>query len=244
MTAETNAEAKAESGWDRRRSRISAHIEQVALRAFAERGYANVTVADVAEASGMSPRTVARYFPNKEDMLLAFPRRMAEDAKQGLQLLVGSDDPVSGVWELWKTQAQTNARELQNALTWVQAVQSAPEVGRRVPGEQRSEIQGVILGLCADALGVDPADDLRPALLASTLMAANEAICMFWMTTGATGDLPTLFDEGRRALSSDLAALTGSGKLVSLPAKGRKPRAAGKVASMKRPQTLEKRRIT
>lgn len=240
MTAET----KVESGWDRRRSRIAAHVEQIALRAFAERGYANVTVADVAEASGMSPRTVARYFPNKEDMLLAFPRRMAEDAKQGLQLLVGSDDPVSGVWELWKKQAHNNARELQNALTWIQAVRSAPDVGRRVPGEQRSEIQGVILNLCADALGVDPADDLRPALLASTLMAANEAICMFWMATGATGDLSTLFDEGRRALGSDLAALNGSGKLVGLPAKGRKPRAAGTATSKKRPQALDRRQAT
>jgi AcrR family transcriptional regulator len=220
------AEVKAESGWDRRRSRIAAHVEQVALEAFAEHGYANVTVADVAEASGMSPRTVARYFPNKEDMLLAFPRRMAEDARRGLQALVGSDDPVTGVWELWKTQAQSNAMELKTFVTWMTAVQSAPDVGRRVPGEQRNEIQEVIVNLCADALGVDPHKDVRPVLLASTLMAANEAICTFWMTTGADKDLPTLFEEGRRAMSTDLATLHVNADLVALPTKAKAKRSA------------------
>jgi AcrR family transcriptional regulator len=203
----TSAELKVENGWDRRRSRVAAHIEKVALDAFAASGYANVTVADVATASGISARTVARYFPSKEDLLLAFPRRMSEDAREGLATLKGSDDPVSGVWELWKQQAQSNAAELPAFLSWIRALQTAPEIGARVPGEQRREIADVIVELCAEALGVDAVRDLRPVLLANTLMAANEAVCNFWMATGATSDLVALFDDARNALMTDLATL-------------------------------------
>jgi AcrR family transcriptional regulator len=202
----------AESGWDRRRSRVGAHIERVALELFADRGYSSTTVADVAESSGVSARTVARYFPMKEDMLLAFPRRMAEDARQRLADLKGTADPIQGVWELWRDQAINNADQLQIMVPWVVALGTAPDVAARIPGEQRREIQGVIVDLCADALGVDPATDLRPALLAATLMAANEAVCLYWMDTGATADLPALFDEAREALRTDLASLHGKRK--------------------------------
>jgi AcrR family transcriptional regulator len=196
-----------ESGWDRRRSRVGSHIEKVALELFATRGYAGTTVAEVADAAGVSARTVARYFPMKEDMLLAFPRRMGEDARQRLTALKGSSDPIHGVWEVWKQQAASNADQLQVMVTWMGALATAPDVGARVPGEQRRDIQGVIVDLCAEALGVTPDTDLRPAVLAATLMAANEAVCLYWMQSGATSDLPTLFDEAREALRTDLASL-------------------------------------
>ncbi|MCU1592824.1 MAG: putative TetR family transcriptional regulator [Frankiales bacterium] len=199
--------ATTESGWDRRRSRVGSHIERVALELFATHGYANTTVADVADAAGVSARTVARYFPMKDDMLLAFARRMGEDARHGLDALKGSADPIHGVWELWKQQAANNADQMQVMVLWMKALATAPDVGARVPGEQRREVQEVVVQLCAEALGVDPHTDLRPALLAATLMAANEAVCLFWMQSGATADLPGLFDEAREALRTELASL-------------------------------------
>lgn len=211
----TVVELKAENGWDRRRSRVAGHIESVAHGLFATHGYAAVTVADVAEAAGVSARTVARYFTAKEDMLLALPRRMTEDAREGLEALRGSADPVMGVWELFKEQAARGNNQLPGVALWVRALHTAPDVAARVIGEQRREVMSVITELCADALGVDTAEDLRPSLLATTLLAANEAVCNFWMATGATRDLQELFDEARGSLASDIARLH----------RGRRPRA-------------------
>lgn len=45
-------------------------IQAVAVRLFTERGYDAVTVADVAEAASVSPMTVYRHFPTKEDLVL------------------------------------------------------------------------------------------------------------------------------------------------------------------------------
>lgn len=40
------------------------------MRLFTGRGYDAVTVADVAEAAGVSAMTVYRHFPTKEDLVL------------------------------------------------------------------------------------------------------------------------------------------------------------------------------
>lgn len=45
-------------------------IQAHAVRLFTERGYDATTVTDVAEAAGVSPMTVYRHFPTKEDLVL------------------------------------------------------------------------------------------------------------------------------------------------------------------------------
>jgi AcrR family transcriptional regulator len=58
---------------ERSRERRRAAIEQAALRLFAERGYETTTLAQVAEAAEVSPRTVSLYFPSKLDLALSYP---------------------------------------------------------------------------------------------------------------------------------------------------------------------------
>ncbi|MCE4026476.1 TetR/AcrR family transcriptional regulator [Microbacterium sp. Au-Mic1] len=51
----------------RRKAATAGEIAAEAARLFAERGVAQVTAAEIAEASGVSLRTFYRYFPTKED---------------------------------------------------------------------------------------------------------------------------------------------------------------------------------
>ncbi len=46
-------------------------IADIALRLFAQHGYSQVTMRDVAEASGVSRATIFRYFSKKENLILA-----------------------------------------------------------------------------------------------------------------------------------------------------------------------------
>lgn len=45
-------------------------IQAHAVRLFTERGYDATTVTDVAKTAGVSPMTVYRHFPTKEDLVL------------------------------------------------------------------------------------------------------------------------------------------------------------------------------
>ena len=56
---------------DRQRAQIRADISRAAFRLFIERGYDAVTTEEIATAAGVSPRTLFRHVPTKEELLLA-----------------------------------------------------------------------------------------------------------------------------------------------------------------------------
>src|SRR3954453_18348589 len=56
---------------ERKKQATREQIARVAMKLFARRGFDQVTVAEVADAAGVSEKTVFNYFPAKED--LVFP---------------------------------------------------------------------------------------------------------------------------------------------------------------------------
>ncbi|WP_454855214.1 TetR family transcriptional regulator [Promicromonospora soli] len=60
------------------RDAVRARITEVALDLFAEHGFDQVTVDQIAGAAGMSGRTFHRYFPAKEDVVVGEPERWGE----------------------------------------------------------------------------------------------------------------------------------------------------------------------
>src|SRR4051812_44688099 len=51
-----------------KKQRTRRELADTAMRLFASRGFDHVTVAEVAEAAGVSEKTVFNYFPTKEDL--------------------------------------------------------------------------------------------------------------------------------------------------------------------------------
>jgi len=54
---------------ERKKQKTRATIVDVALRLFARNGYQQTTIAQIAEAADVSPRTVSTYFPAKEEIV-------------------------------------------------------------------------------------------------------------------------------------------------------------------------------
>lgn len=55
---------------ERQRVQTQRLIQEHAIRLFIERGYDRTTVGDVAAAAGVSPMTLYRHFPTKQDLVL------------------------------------------------------------------------------------------------------------------------------------------------------------------------------
>src|SRR6476660_8588687 len=54
---------------ERKKQATREQIARVAMQLFAKRGFDAVTVAEVADAAGVSEKTVFNYFPVKEDLV-------------------------------------------------------------------------------------------------------------------------------------------------------------------------------
>src|SRR2546430_12316187 len=69
-------------------------ILRAAIDVFAERGYFNARVADVARAAGVAAGTVYLYFKSKDDLLVSiFERSMRESLTAGREAVADLSDP-------------------------------------------------------------------------------------------------------------------------------------------------------
>lgn len=68
--SEPSAEAPPKPGLrERKKARTKAAIQEHAVRLFREQGFAATTIEQIAEVAEVSPSTVFRYFPTKEDLV-------------------------------------------------------------------------------------------------------------------------------------------------------------------------------
>ena len=97
---------------ERSKARRRAAIIRAAYELFAERGYDATTVADIAGAAEVSPRTIAMYFPAKQDIAMS----RVDDAVASLTAAVDGRAPgetVTGVLRRWLLATQTGPEDLE-----------------------------------------------------------------------------------------------------------------------------------
>ncbi|MEU4387507.1 TetR family transcriptional regulator [Promicromonospora sp. NPDC023805] len=75
------------------RDAMRARITEIALDLFAEHGFDQVTVDQIAAAAGMSGRTFHRYFPAKEDVVVGEPEQWGEFVRDAFAARP-ADEPV------------------------------------------------------------------------------------------------------------------------------------------------------
>jgi AcrR family transcriptional regulator len=85
---------------ERSRARRRDAIIRAAYRLFAERGYDATTIVGIAEAAEVAPRTVAMYFPSKQDIALSRFSAAAESLTAAMRER-GPDETVTDVLRRW-----------------------------------------------------------------------------------------------------------------------------------------------
>jgi AcrR family transcriptional regulator len=81
----------------RRREEVALVIESAALDLFAVRPIGEVTVEEIALRAGVAVRTIYRYFPSKDDIFLAYPRRAADQLAELVKVRPVSETPFEAV---------------------------------------------------------------------------------------------------------------------------------------------------
>jgi AcrR family transcriptional regulator len=141
-------------------------LEGIALELFAERGYREVTVDDIAVVAGSSARTLFRYFPSKEDYLLGYPRRLCAQATADIDALKPSDEPLITIWSFLRQRLIETPPDLDSMTLWRRAADNSPDMIARIRGERFDAIRDAATRYCEASMNVDASIDPQPRLLA------------------------------------------------------------------------------
>jgi AcrR family transcriptional regulator len=217
MGAETRAQssepARSTRSYDlreRKRTRTRLMIQGEALRLFAEKGYAQTTVEELADAAAISPRTFFRYFPSKEDVVL-----WDEYDPEAAELLAArpSDEPAAESFcaIVRETLGGLLRRDPDQLLTKVRLLSSVPELRARFLEMQASwlsstESPGSEMMAAAFAHR-HVADDRQLRVTVGALSAALTIAIDEWQRDGGKSDLLSLFDQTVDALVAGIGEL-------------------------------------
>lgn len=146
-------------------------IADVATGLFVARGFDAVTVAEIAEAAGVSKMTVFNYFPRKEDLYL--DRHL--DRLRELESVVRdrpASEPVATAMRRYHHELLAKQHPLSGAIQGVlgfwTVLQSSPALMSRLV-EQEHEIAEMLAGVLAEESGDEFAARLTANLLTATI---------------------------------------------------------------------------
>lgn len=88
----------------RRRQQTRDEIHQSAVELVLERGFADVTVEDIAQSAGISPRTFFNYFPTKQEAIFPGPPMLSPEAVEAF--VAGKNSLSADLQELCANYAQ------------------------------------------------------------------------------------------------------------------------------------------
>ncbi len=169
---------------ERRHEQTRADIVDAAFRLFAQHGYRNVTMEEIAAAAGVSRSTAYRRFPTKEDVVLDVPKRWLgafDEARVGLP-------PDTSLADALGTCVVAVAAHIDDHLDLVRTayhvLDEAPHL--RVSGVATAEWVERVVAVVSAFSDFEPE---RAAIVAGAYLGAIDAMMARWAGDGGTGSV-------------------------------------------------------
>ena len=212
---------------ERHRKRTAADLEEAALSLFSERGFDAVTIDDIAAAADVSRRTFFRYYGSKEDVILSDHPKRLDELQAALDRRPAEESTLAALRHAIMSLADTYEEQREHMLRRFSLMMTTPALEARSLCLQRNW-ETAVTEMLADRMGVDPAADLRPGVVASTTMAAMRIATANWLAKGGESDLNAivaaaldLLDGGLQAAAAPPVMRKRSAKGASAPARPR-----------------------
>ena len=170
-------------------------------------GYAGLTTAKVAAASGESKALISYHFGSKDGLVTAAGRELGETITE--QILIGVEGArtveeivagaLAGAWRLLEQDAR-----LPRVYFDLNAVSVVEDEIRNVMREVKSGFRTVLVGLLREA--DDPVSSRAAPALAVLIIAGIEGLCLEWIERGDTADLRRAKELFVRSIVGGLAS--------------------------------------
>jgi len=145
-------------------------ILRAAIDVFAERGFFNAQVADVARAAGVAAGTVYLYFRGKDDLLVSiFERTMRAAIADGRACVAPLADPIAQLREIARVHLDRMGRDRSLAVVFQVELRQSTKFMERFSSTLLREYLGIIRGIIAAGQASGAFRKERNATLASKL---------------------------------------------------------------------------
>lgn len=151
---------------ERKKRQTREKIARVGLELFAERGYDETTLADIADAADVSPRTIFAYYESKEDILLCEEDAFIDRLKQMLEERPPGTTTIDTIREFLASIEPPD----EQAVLRKKVMSGTPALEMRLRA-RHSQLEPMLVKSIARDLGAGP-DDTRPLLIAASMTAA------------------------------------------------------------------------
>jgi AcrR family transcriptional regulator len=202
---------------ERKKRRTREALTDAAYELFRANGFDATTVDQIAEAVEVSSRTFFRYFTSKEDVALALADEQTTAMLEGfaaqpadVPVLTAMRRAAVAVVRAYEAEAgdADRYRRMQGLISASPALMAAC-IER---GAARLDELARLIGV---RMGVDPAADPRPCLVASVVLCAVQTAITAWRATGRAESDAELVEQAFDLLSAGLDYPAAQGVAVT-----------------------------
>ena len=163
-------------------------ILRAATHVFAQRGFFNAQVADVAKAAGVAAGTVYLYFRSKDDLLVSlFERTMKDAIAEGRAALAGTVDPRERLSRIARLHLERLGRDRDLAVVFQVELRQSTKFMERFSSSYLREYLGIIREAveAGQAAGLFRRD-VSATTAAKILFGALDEMATNWMLSRRT----------------------------------------------------------
>jgi len=188
----------------RRISRIDKRqrILEAAISVFANKGYSNATIADVAKKAKIASGTVYLYFQNKDDLLVKCMHELMDSKLTEIKAEIeNSPSAREAIYLFFVKHIELFTKNPDFARFMVVEIRQSAEFYERYPSfNPLNEYIEYVQALAEKAVLEKSMKDLDPRALALLIIGAMDLTLTQWLIGGQTFDLQTMTDNIRMIL--------------------------------------------
>jgi AcrR family transcriptional regulator len=179
-------------------------LEQAALRLFAQQGYEQTTVEDIAEAADVAVRTFFRYFSSKQDVLFGdvVTDRITR-LRSDLANRPEDEDPIDSVRAVLDLLDFKGPDEEEAIMARLELMAAQPSLVTRYL-EIVDELRSVMVDFVAERTGLDPTKDPYPLMVGAAFTASWDTAVKIWAASRGRRSLTQIREEAFAVLTRGL----------------------------------------
>jgi AcrR family transcriptional regulator len=166
---------------ERKKQRSREALAAAALELFGEFGYDAVTVDQIVDRVGVSPRTFYRYFGCKEAVLFAPSDERVVALREAIGARPADEAPLAAMRAALLQVSEQNAHNNESDLQRARLARSGAATETYKRAVLQPQWEQAIAEALAERMAVDLDRDLRPRLLAGIAVAAMTAAAAVWL---------------------------------------------------------------